>query len=73
MILQKIRSKVGFTLIELLVCIVIIAIMASIFIPLLFSIVDKTEVESGQVEIVDQNNQPIDKTPKPQKGGGEKL
>ena len=58
MILQKINNRCGFTLIEVLVVIAILAIAATVMIPLFYSIL--AGVQTGtEVEIVDQDEEEI--------------
>ena len=53
MILQKINNRCGFTLIEVFIVIAVLAIAATIMIPLFYSILDGVQT-STEVEIIDQ-------------------
>ena len=56
MILQKINNRCGFTLIEVLIVIAILAIAATVMIPLFYSILAGIQTDT-QVEIIDQDEE----------------
>jgi len=74
MLLQKINKRSGFTLIELMVVVAIVAILAAIVVPITVGILENVNVKSDQVEIVDQDGEPVEsETPEPAKEEEDKL